>query len=73
MFRILGQLRRWPRRRFSSEKQSSEGTRRAARSKTRVKLSSSNKSKSFSCSDEGYGCGGGENGDGLWPLLREGP
>lgn len=70
MFRILGQLRRWPRSRFSKAKQCSEGTRRAARSNTRVKFSSLNKlGPSFSC----WGCEFGKMGEGLWPFLREGP
>lgn len=70
MFRILGQLRRWPRSRFSKTKQCSEGTRRAARSNTRVKFSSLNKlGPSVSC----WGCEFGKMGEGLWPFLREGP
>lgn len=64
MLRTRGQLRRWPRRRVSRAEHWAEGTRSAARWKTRVK-DSSQRTASF------WGVEG--DWEGLVPLLRDGP
>lgn len=71
MFLTRGQLRRWPRRRFSSAEQIEEGTRSAETWKTRVKTASSGNAAALSPEEEGQV--GNSRGRGEWPLWREGP
>ncbi|PON38337.1 LOW QUALITY PROTEIN: hypothetical protein PanWU01x14_313280 [Parasponia andersonii] len=73
MLRTRGQFKRWPRRRLSRAKQSLEGTRIAAISKTLVKISSPNRSSSSSALGKVLEGVWDEGMAGMVPLRRVGP